>query len=72
MSFMSNNYLKHPEFIYHFYFSQPGSLSLAAKAPATNPASMLTTDSTEQDWSIERRAASPLPPAPYLLIQGRQ
>jgi hypothetical protein len=34
---------------------------LAAKAPAVNPESMLTTAMTEQDWSILARAALPWP-----------
>ena len=35
----------------------PAFAILAAKAPAVNPASILTTAITEQDWSILARAA---------------
>ena len=35
-----------------------------AWAPATKPASTLTTESTEHDWSIPSSAASPSPPWP--------
>src|SRR5512136_704634 len=43
----------------------------AAKAPAVKPASMFTTARTEQDWSMEARAALPSPMYPYPEETGR-
>ena len=46
------------------HFFSPALATLAAKAPAVNPASMLTTAMTEHDWSMLASAARPSPMYP--------